>query len=1015
MAANKIKGLTVEIGGDTTKLGKALEDVNKKSKDLSSELGQINKLLKLDPGNAELLTQKQKVLAEAVANTSEKLKTLKEAEKQVQAQFKKGEVSEEQVRALQREIVETTNKLKSYERAANETAEEIKDLGKQSKNAKDDTKDLEKGSDKASDSLDDMAESADKAGDASDGLGSKLGGLVKGGLAALAAGVTAVIGAMVGSAEATREYRREMGKLDTAFTTNGHSSEAALQTYQTLQGILGETDQAVEAANHLAKLTENAEDLAKWTDVATGVYATFGSSLPIENLTEAANETAKVGQVTGPLADALNWAGVSEDAFNESLAACSSEQERQTLIMETLSGLYTDAADKYKETNAEVIRANQANEEWASIMAEVGGTVEPILTDVKLLGASLLGDLVPGVQQMTESFRGMMMGDGVVDYLSELTGMSTESIEELRKLGETAGYNSAEFQELANILAEGDDGMRSSLTNILSGSTGVGSALSGIFEHLLSTVTNMLPQMADMAVSLITTLTTSLIGMIPQLATVGVQIITSMLSGISTAIPQIVSTVVKMIPELVEAIQKGLPLILQGMVTAVTALVTMLSEQLPVILPLVLDTILSLVDLLVGQLPILLPQILNLIVSLVTMLVNQLPILIPQIVSLVVQVIELLAEQLPLLVPQLVTALVSIVTLLTEQLPVIIPMLIEACITIVLALIEALPDILVALTEALPEILQAVWDAIVMIFENLPAWFGQIFDGAVEIIKAIFGALGDWFASIWDTICEIFAPVGEWFGNIFSSAWSGIKSAWSSVSNFFSGIWTGIKNVFSSVGTWFKDIFNKAWTGIKNVFSNVKSFFTGIWDTIKNAFSSIGTKISDAISGAVKSGINGLLGSAEKIINGFLRMINGAIGLINEIPGVSISKVDLVSFTRLAKGGVVNKATPAIFGEDGAEAVVPLEKNTEWIQRVAREFMAQVRNEAGASILGSTTNKSTEPVAGNGMLDKLDKILSAIERGQILTIDGKTWVGATADMTDSALGQRRALAARGAV
>ena len=88
--ASKIKGLTIEIGGDTTKLGQALEDVNKKSRDLSSELGSINKLLKLDPTNVELLSQKQKVLADAISNTSDKLDTLKEAEKQVQEQFKRG-------------------------------------------------------------------------------------------------------------------------------------------------------------------------------------------------------------------------------------------------------------------------------------------------------------------------------------------------------------------------------------------------------------------------------------------------------------------------------------------------------------------------------------------------------------------------------------------------------------------------------------------------------------------------------------------------------------------------------------------------------------------------------------------------------------------------------------------------------------------------------------------------------------------------------------------------------------
>lgn len=106
-----------------------------------------------------------------------------------------------------------------------------------------------------------------------------------------------------------------MGKLETAFTTSGHSATTAKDTYNTLNSVLGDSDVAVEAANHLAKLTDNQKDLNTWTDICTGVFATFGDSLPIEGLTEAANETAKTGQLTGVLADALNWAGVNEDEF----------------------------------------------------------------------------------------------------------------------------------------------------------------------------------------------------------------------------------------------------------------------------------------------------------------------------------------------------------------------------------------------------------------------------------------------------------------------------------------------------------------------------------------------------------------------------------------------------------------------------------------------------------------------------------------------------------------------------
>ena len=960
MAGNIIKGLTVEIGGDTTQLGKALDNVNKKSKELSNELGEINKQLKFNPGNADLLAQKQKVLADAVANTKEKLDKLKEAEKQVQKQFEKGEVSEEQVRALQREIISTTKKLEGYEKAAKETAKEIEDLGKSGKKAEDGTKKTKKGADKAAKSLDDLEKEAKGAGDASEGMGKKLGSVAKGGLKLLTAGITAAIGALVASAEATREYRAEMGKLDTAFQTAGHSSQTATATYKTLQGVIGETDQAVEASQQIALLANSEKEAAEWASYAAGVVGRFGDALQPETFYEAANETLKLGTATGAYTQMLEGTGYSVDKFNMELAQYSTQAEKEQYMLRITKMLLGEAATKYNETNAEIIRANQANEEWTSTLAEVGAAVEPVLTDVKLLGASLLADLVPGVQGVAEGFRAILNGD------------------------------------------EG-------------GAEQIGSALSGIIEHLLGTITNILPTVTTMAVSLVTSLTSSLVGMLPQLVTAGVDILMAILNGFSTALPQVMAAVVGVIPQLVEALATGLPLLLDGILQAWTALVNMLTEQLPTLVPMVIDAIVTLIDALVQMAPTLLTSVLDLITQLVTLIAEQIPILIPLLVDALVSIINLLAEQLPTLVTLLAEALVTIITILVEQIPVILPMLIDACITIVMALIQALPDILTALTDALPELLKAVWDAIVMIFENLPQWFEQLFVGAWELIKAEWSVVSGFFSDLWAAIKEVFAPVGQFFSDIFRKAWDGVKSAWSGVKSFFSGIWSGIKNAFSAVGTFFRDAFQGAWDNIKKVFSGVKSFFLGIWDSIKSAFTSIGTKIGDAISGAVKGAINGLLGQAEKIINGFLKMINGAIDLINKIPGVNISKVKTVKFTRLAEGGVVDKPTPAIFGEDGAEAVVPLERNTEWIQRVAQEFLANVRSEAGLNVLNDRPGVTPAASTDSWMSDKLDKILSAIERGQILTIDGAALVGATATHMDNALGQRRALAARGAI
>ena len=431
--ANKaIKGLTIEIGGDTTNLGKALDDVTKQSKNLSGELSQVNRMLKLDPGNADLLTQKQQILTNAIADTSKKLEVLKTAEAQVQDQFEKGDVSEAQVRELQREIMKATQELDKLEKAAEETEDALKGLG-----------------DKADDAAEEIEDTADNSKDAEGAL-SEMGDsaldVAKTGLAALAAAAAAAVASIVAIAEESREYRTAMGKLDTAFTDNGHNAEVAYKAYSELQGVLGETDQAVEAAAFLADLCDTEEDLAEWTEICTGIYGRFGASLPIEGLTEAANETAKTGTVTGGLADALNWAvGEEEDfglslkenikfteksadelknmtkkqqeeyearkeqyeaiedyntrleeattaegKFNLALENCTDEQERQQLITKTLTKYYKGAATQYKETNKEVIRANKATEEWNKSMANIGGYMEPVITDIKELGVSLL-------------------------------------------------------------------------------------------------------------------------------------------------------------------------------------------------------------------------------------------------------------------------------------------------------------------------------------------------------------------------------------------------------------------------------------------------------------------------------------------------------------------------------------------------------------------------------------------------------------------------------------------------
>lgn len=225
-------------------------------------------------------------------------------------------------------------------------------------------------------------------------------------------GVATILGgAFVTSVENTREYREQMNMLTTAFSSSGHSAEAAKQTYSNLNSVLGDSGRAVEAAGHIAKLANSTQEMQTWTDICTGVWATFGESLPIEGLTEAANETAKVGEVTGVLADALNWMGVSEDEFNAKLAEKNTEQERQQLIMDTLNDTYKTASEQYKENNADIMAAYEAQDKMTAAISNFGAVGEPILTTMK----TALADIIEkGFKWITENGEAVGLALGVI-------------------------------------------------------------------------------------------------------------------------------------------------------------------------------------------------------------------------------------------------------------------------------------------------------------------------------------------------------------------------------------------------------------------------------------------------------------------------------------------------------------------------------------------------------------------------------------------------------------------------
>lgn len=233
----------------------------------------------------------------------------------------------------------------------------------------------------------------------------------------LISGAGQAVSALMGLSEQTRELRQDIASLETAFGQAEFTAGQAQSTYTDLYAIFGESDRAVETANNISRMSSSQEDLNNWVRITTGAWGMFQDALPVENLAEAAGETAKTGTVTGGLADALNWSSEAaemfadymggdvvsaEDAFNVALSECSTEQERQQLITETLLKLYGDAATQYEETSGSLMDANRASAGAELAQARLGEIIEPVTTQWTVMKTELMNAVAPALETVAD-------------------------------------------------------------------------------------------------------------------------------------------------------------------------------------------------------------------------------------------------------------------------------------------------------------------------------------------------------------------------------------------------------------------------------------------------------------------------------------------------------------------------------------------------------------------------------------------------------------------------------------
>lgn len=901
-----------------------------------------------------------------------------------------------------------------------------------------------------------------------DKFGAAMKGIAKATTIAITA-ITAIVAAIVALGKSTLEVQKQTAQLNAAFAAMGKSAADAASVYQGLYRFLGESDQAVEASNLLIKLTQDEKNLTEWTRILQGVYATFPDSLPIESLVESANETARVGQVTGNLADALNWAGESEDAFNEKLAQTTSLSEREALIRNTLNGLYGRAADIYEHNNRALLEHNEAQAEFQQKSAAVGATITPLLTALYKLGSVIMTVLKPAFEIVLPWIAGFVMwlteainrvaifvgvisgtgdnvksvGDGVAKATKTASGgvnAVNNGLKEMKKNAEAVRKAALGFDEL-NIVPNPQSsssnvaGGTGSLEGLdMSGLTGNIEGLTGSLDDfkakaeaakesisqwmedwgwILGTIAGIL---SALSIRKLIVQFATLIGLGDKVkkalsfagiagglksfagwlgAVIGLMkegnsfwavmaVAFPKTAAVLTKIGGTIAAAAKAVAAFVGGLSAGAIAAIIAIIVALASAVYFLYENWDAVVKKIKEfgktNLVPILNEFKKSFAALWGAIQELgaaFVDLGVLIWDALPDgftdwladaakAIWDVIKAIGEwfasvdwlkgigtVIEWLGGIVTGIVGGVIAGAIQGVLNLIES----VVQVVTGAVQIIAGLVGGLVNLIVALftgdfSKALDSV-ELIWEGIKNVFkgavdaiigtvwgfiQGIIDFFVHMWDVLVghSIVPDTINAIIEWFAELPVRAIKIVADftkdVVGWFGDMFEKAYNATLKAFSGAKQGFANVWSNIKAGFGNVSDWFKDTFTKAWTNVKNVFSTGGKIFDGIKDGILNG---------------LKAVINGLIGGINKVVAVPFNGLNSTLKTLKNtsIAGIKpfswLPTISVPQIPKLARGGIVDQATLAIIGERGKEAVVPLENNTEWIDKLVDKLTAR--------------------------------------------------------------------------
>ena len=778
--ANRIKGITVEIGGDTTKLSKALEGVNKDIKGTQTQLKDVQKLLKLDPTNTELLSQKHKLLADAVSATKEKLEVLKTAAEQANTALANGEISQQQYDALQREIIETENELKRLTTEANNSHTALEKMGV-------------------------LGETLQSAGDKISGVGQKLlpvtAGVTALGTIAVKTGadfdsamskVAAVSGATGSEMDALREKAREMGSK-----TKFSASEAAeAMNYMAMAGWkTNDMLSGIEGIMNLA--AASGEDLASTSDIVTDALTAFGLS----------------ASDSGHFADIL--AAASSNA-NTNVSMMGETFKYAAPVLGSLGYSAEDSAIAIGLMANAGIKSSQAGTALRSAITNLAKPTGTVASAMEQYGISLTDSSgkMYSLRELMEQLRQKLSGLSEAEQAQAAASLFGK--EAMSGMLAIINGSPADFEKLSNAI--------DTCSDTVDGYNGTTEKMAAVMQdNLAGQVTILKSQLEELAISFSDILMPTIRSIVSR--------IQELVDKLNQLDPQTKETIAKI--ALVAAALGPMLVVLGKTISSVGTVFSAVSK-----LPALFSAVQSGIGAVTGALGVSLGPLLAVIAAVAALVAAFVHLwkTNDEFKSNIIAIWEQIKSTFTGLT-QGITDRLNALGFDFESFTDVLKAAWDGLCNLLAPIFEGVFQNISNIFSEFTGVLLGLLDVLIGLFTG--DW-EQCWDGIKGIFTSIWDFIVNTFRNIMNTLKGIADVVLGWFGTSWNEVWTSIKTffidTWNSIASFFTGIVTGIRdffvNTWTGIYTFFSNIFNAIYTVVSTVFQTIYNTIMTVWNSI---------------------------------------------------------------------------------------------------------------------------------------------------------------------------------------